>query len=60
MGFIIAPLAKRLSILNDAAQRFAKGDLATRIKPSHFTYIKDVDTFNRMANQIENYLMKTS
>ena len=46
-----------LSILNDAAQRFAKGDLATRIKPSHFTYIKDVElTFNRMANQIEKLL----
>lgn len=57
MGFIITPLAKRLSILNDAAQRFAKGDLTTRIKPSHFTYIKDVElTFNRMANQIEKLL----
>nr|WP_268842635.1 ATP-binding protein [Pseudoalteromonas sp. Ps84H-4] len=57
MGFIITPLAKRLSVLNDAAQRFAKGDLKSRIHVSHFTYIKDVElTFNRMASQIEKLL----
>ncbi len=57
MGFIIAPLAKRLTVLNEAAQRFAKGDLKSRIQLSHFTYIKDVElTFNRMASQIEKLL----
>ncbi|WP_404340606.1 ATP-binding protein [Pseudoalteromonas mariniglutinosa] len=57
MAFIIAPLAKRLSVLNDAAKRFAQGDLTTRLPISHFTYIKDVEfTFNRMASQIEKLL----
>ncbi|MEJ6497632.1 MULTISPECIES: ATP-binding protein [Pseudoalteromonas] len=57
MGFIIAPLAKRLTVLNEAAKRFAKGDLKSRIHLSHFTYIKDVElTFNRMASQIEKLL----
>ena len=52
---LITPLAKRLTVLNEAAQRFAKGDLKSRIHLSHFTYIKDVElTFNRMASQIEN------
>lgn len=66
MWFILAPLAKRLSILTDAAKQFASGDLSARIKVNHFTYIKDVElTFNRMANQIdkllaENKLMASS
>lgn len=66
MGFIIYPLAKRLSVLNEAAKKFASGDVKTRIKVSHFTYIKDVElTFNRMASQIEklvaeNKLMASS
>ena len=48
MGFIIAPLAKRLTVLNDAAKKFAAGDVQARIKVSHFTYIRDVElTFNR-------------
>lgn len=66
MGFIIAPLAKRLGVVNEAAKKFANGDLHARIRVSHFTYIKDVElTFNRMASQIEklldeNKLMATS
>ena len=57
MGFIIAPLAKRLGVVNDAAKKFASGDLHARIRVSHFTYIKDVElTFNRMASQIEKLL----
>ncbi|KPH63986.1 histidine kinase [Pseudoalteromonas porphyrae] len=57
MGFIIAPLANRLGVVNDAAKKFAVGDLSARIKVSHFTYIKDVErTFNRMASQIEKLL----
>lgn len=66
MGFIIAPLAKRLSVLNEAAKQFASGKTGARIKLSHFTYIKDVElTFNRMASQIEklvaeNKLMASS
>jgi signal transduction histidine kinase len=66
MGFIIAPLAKRLTVLNDAAKKFAAGDVQARIKVSHFTYIRDVElTFNRMASQIEklvaeNKLMASS
>lgn len=66
MGFIITPLAKRLTVLNDAAKQFASGNVKTRIKPSRFTYIKDVElTFNRMASQIEklvaeNKLMASS
>ncbi|WP_075593717.1 ATP-binding protein [Pseudoalteromonas sp. PAB 2.2] len=57
MGFIITPLAKRLTVLNEAAKRFAKGDLSSRIHVSHFTYIRDVElTFNRMASQIEKLL----
>ena len=66
MGFIIAPLAKRLTVLNEAAKKFASGNVQARIKVSHFTYIKDVElTFNRMASQIEklvaeNKLMASS
>ena len=66
MGFIIAPLAKLLTVLNDAAKKFAAGDVQARIKVSHFTYIRDVElTFNRMASQIEklvaeNKLMASS
>lgn len=57
MWFILAPLAKRLTIVTDAAKRFASGDLSARIQVNHFTYIKDVElTFNRMANQIEKLL----
>ncbi|MCQ8877317.1 ATP-binding protein [Pseudoalteromonas shioyasakiensis] len=57
MGFIIAPLAKRLSVVNEAAKQFASGNLQARITVSHFTYIKDVEmTFNRMASQIEKLL----
>jgi signal transduction histidine kinase len=66
MWFILAPLAKRLSVLTEAAKRFAGGDMSARIEVNHFTYIKDVElTFNRMANQIdkllaENKLMASS
>lgn len=66
MGVIIAPLAKRLTVLNEAAKKFASGNIQARIKVSHFTYIKDVErTFNRMASQIEklvaeNKLMASS
>ncbi|TMO03046.1 ATP-binding protein [Pseudoalteromonas sp. S558] len=66
MGFIIAPLAKRLTVLNEAAKKFASGNVQARIKVSYFTYIKDVElTFNRMASQIEklvaeNKLMASS
>ena len=66
MGFIIAPLAKRLSVLNEAAKQFASGNTQARINASHFTYIRDVElTFNRMASQIEklvaeNKLMASS
>lgn len=66
MGFIISPLAKRLSVLNEAAKKFASGNVQARIETSHFTYIKDVEmTFNQMANQIEklvaeNKLMASS
>lgn len=57
MAFIIAPLAKRLSVVNEAAKEFASGNLQARIPVSHFTYIKDVElTFNRMASQIEKLL----
>lgn len=57
MWFILAPLAKRLTIVTEAAKRFASGDLSARIRVNHFTYIKDVElTFNRMANQIEKLL----
>ncbi|MCF2856244.1 HAMP domain-containing histidine kinase [Pseudoalteromonas sp. SMS1] len=57
MWFVLAPLAKRLSVLTHAAKQFASGDLNTRIEVNHFTYIKDVElTFNRMANQIEKLL----
>ncbi|MDP2636424.1 MULTISPECIES: HAMP domain-containing sensor histidine kinase [unclassified Pseudoalteromonas] len=57
MGFIIAPLAKRLGVVNEAAKQFASGNLQARIKVSYFTYIKDVElTFNRMASQIEKLL----
>lgn len=66
MGVIIAPLAKRLAVLNVAAQQFAAGNTQSRIKTSRFTYIKNVEkTFNSMAEQIEklvaeNKLMASS
>ncbi|NOU50843.1 two-component sensor histidine kinase [Pseudoalteromonas sp. JBTF-M23] len=57
MWFILSPLAKRLSILSDAAKQFAGGNFSARIATDKFTYIKDVElTFNRMASQIEKLL----
>ncbi|BBN81150.1 two-component sensor histidine kinase [Pseudoalteromonas sp. A25] len=57
MWFILSPLAKRLSILTDAAKQFASGNFSARIATDKFTYIKDVElTFNRMASQIEKLL----
>ncbi|TMP28621.1 two-component sensor histidine kinase [Pseudoalteromonas rubra] len=57
MWVILAPLAKRLTVLVSAAKQFASGDLSARIEVNHFTYIKDLElTFNRMANQIEKLL----
>ena len=52
MGFIITPLAKRLTVLNDAAKQFASGNVKARIKPSRFTYIKDVDVVFSWMNEI--------
>ncbi|CAH9054530.1 Sensor histidine kinase RcsC [Pseudoalteromonas holothuriae] len=57
MWFILSPLAKRLSILTEAAKQFASGNFSARIATNKFTYIKDVElTFNRMASQIEKLL----
>ncbi|MBQ4831724.1 HAMP domain-containing histidine kinase [Pseudoalteromonas sp. MMG010] len=54
MGFIVYPLSRRLTVLNNTAKAFATGNTQARIKVSHFTYIKDVElTFNKMASQIE-------
>lgn len=53
----LSPLTKRLSILNDASQKFASGNLSARIKISKFTYIYDVEAaFNRMAAQIQKLI----
>jgi len=53
----LSPLTKRLSILNDASQQFASGNLSARIKISKFTYIYDVEAaFNRMAAQIQKLI----
>jgi len=53
----LSPLTKRLSILNNASQQFASGNLSARIKISKFTYINDVETaFNRMAAQIQKLI----
>lgn len=57
MWIWLSPLTKRLSILNDASQKFASGDLSARIKISKFTYIYDVEAaFNRMAAQIQKLI----
>ncbi|CAM3944826.1 ATP-binding protein [Pseudoalteromonas byunsanensis] len=57
MWFILSPLAKRLSVLTEAAKQFASGNLSARIATDKFTYIKDVElTFNRMASQIDKLL----
>ncbi len=53
----LSPLTKRLSLLNEASQQFANGDLMARIKISKFTYIHDVEAaFNRMAAQIQKLI----
>ncbi|MCF6434754.1 ATP-binding protein [Pseudoalteromonas sp. MMG022] len=57
MWFILSPLARRLSVLTEAAKQFASGNLSARIATDKFTYIKDVElTFNRMASQIDKLL----
>lgn len=57
MWIWLSPLTKRLSILNEASQKFASGDLSARIRISKFTYIYDVEAaFNRMAAQIQKLI----
>ncbi|SFB91448.1 ATP-binding protein [Pseudoalteromonas denitrificans] len=57
MWIWLSPLTKRLSILNEASQKFASGNLSARIKISKFTYIYDVEAaFNRMAGQIQKLI----
>ncbi|MFY8273166.1 sensor histidine kinase [Pseudoalteromonas sp. SSDWG2] len=66
MWLPLIPLTRRISVLANAASKFAKGQLATRIKPSRYSYTQQLEhSFNSMAEQInslleENKLMASS
>ena len=51
------PLIRRLSILRKTARKFGEGNLNSRVKSGHFTYIADIEQeFNHMADRIEGLL----
>mgnify|MGYP000542203906 CR=1 FL=1 len=52
--FWLFPLARRLYLLTDAAERIGTGKLDVRVPISRFSYIKRLEvSFNHMAAQIE-------
>ncbi|WP_448548960.1 ATP-binding protein [Thalassotalea fusca] len=52
--FWLFPLARRLYLLTDAAERIGTGKLDVRVPISRFSYIKRLEvSFNNMAAQIE-------
>lgn len=49
------PLIKRLISLQRTTKKLGRGDLSSRIEPSPFSYIGEIESeFNRMAAQIQN------
>ncbi|MBS3796307.1 ATP-binding protein [Pseudoalteromonas sp. BDTF-M6] len=66
MWLPLIPLTRRITTLANAATRFAKGKLDTRIAKSRFSYTQQLEhSFNSMAEQInallaENKLMASS
>ncbi|MEC8324734.1 MAG: ATP-binding protein [Pseudomonadota bacterium] len=66
MWWWLAPLTKRLSLLNKATAQFANGNLDARINLTGLSYIRELETsYNRMADQIqqlieENQLLASS
>ena len=57
MWWWLAPLTKRLSILNRATAQFASGDLDARISLTGVSYIRELETsYNRMAEQIQRLI----
>lgn len=51
------PLARRLFILTNAAEKIGKGDLGVRVPNSRFSYINRLEkSFNQMASQIEKLM----
>ncbi|WP_286265987.1 sensor histidine kinase [Thalassotalea atypica] len=50
----VYPLIKQLLTLRRTAKMFGEGELQRRVKPSSFSYIRDIENeFNRMAERIE-------
>ncbi len=66
MWLPLIPLTQRISVLANAAAKFANGKLGTRISTNRFSYTKQLEqSFNAMAEQInalleENKLMASS
>jgi len=53
----LTPLIRRLIKLREAAQRFGRGELTSRIKLSQFSYIKDIELeFNHMAGRVSDLI----
>ncbi|MDO6444456.1 ATP-binding protein [Colwellia sp. 1_MG-2023] len=51
------PLARRLFILTNAAEKIGKGDLGVRVPINRFSYINRLEkSFNQMASQIEKLM----
>ncbi|MFO6423592.1 sensor histidine kinase [Motilimonas sp. KMU-193] len=57
MALWLLPLTRRLSLIHKMATEFGKGNLASRVPPSRFSYIHWLEgSFNRMAAQIEQLI----
>lgn len=53
----LIPLVRRLYSLNNAMLRFGEGKVQSRVKPSSFSYIADIESgFNTMAKRIEDLI----
>ncbi len=57
MALWLLPLTRRLSLIHKMATEFGKGNLASRVPTSRFSYIHWLEgSFNRMASQIEQLI----
>ncbi|MCE2570902.1 sensor histidine kinase [Motilimonas eburnea] len=57
MALWLLPLTRRLSLIHKMATEFGKGNLASRVPQSRFSYIHWIEgSFNRMAAQIEQLI----
>jgi len=53
----LKPLLDRLKLLKTTTAEFGSGQLTSRVKPSYFSYISDIEhDFNSMADQIQQLI----